>query len=173
MRHQRRETWKFPVSEGKNQKNERRKEGKRTKKERRDEVERVREAFTDISEANEDPFLLIVAPSSSFFISLFLVSSQHNGETGSCRMQLRAECSQDTLWWIERDDAKHTESYTYANVRKFESSHIFFHEIKIYFVNIIKYVYNIYYIYYNYFNNKYLLTIIYWQLIIILKRAKK
>lgn len=47
---------------------------------------------------------------------------------------------------------------------------IFFHEIKIYFVNIIKYVYNIYYIYYNYFNNKYLLINI---MIIILKRAKK
>lgn len=119
-------------------------------------------------------------PFSSYRRPLFLLLhlsfsrlGQHNGETGSCRMQLRAECSQDTLWWIERDDAKHTESYTYANVRKFESSHIFFHEIKIYFVNIIKYVYNIYYIYYNYFNNKYLLTIIYWQLIIILKRAKK
>lgn len=89
MRHQqhRRETWKFPVSEGKNQKNERRKEGKRTKKKRRDEVERVREAFTDISEANEDPFLLIVAPSSSFFISLFLVS----GNTMAKREA--AECS--------------------------------------------------------------------------------
>ena len=74
--------WKFPVSEGKN---ERRKEGKRTKKER-DEVEKVREAFTDISEANEDPFLLIVAPS-SFFISFFLVS----GNTMAKREA--AECS--------------------------------------------------------------------------------